>query len=63
MKRVLIGYESRKGHIEKMAHYIAEGVRLAGNEAMVKAITTLKSEDDLKGYDAYFLAALPTTGI
>jgi flavodoxin len=59
MKKALIGYESRKGHTEKMANYIAEGVRLAGNEATVKAITGIKSEKDIQGYDAY-LFGCPT---
>ncbi len=59
MKKVLIGYESRKGHTEKMANYIAEGARVAGNEVEVKALRDLKSEDDIKGYDAY-LFGCPT---
>jgi len=59
MKKVLIGYESRKGHTEKMANYIAEGARVAGNEVEVKALRDLKSEDDIKGYDAY-LFGYPT---
>jgi flavodoxin len=59
MKKVLIGYESRKGHTEKMANYIAEGARVAGNEVEVKALRVLKSEDDIKGYDAY-LFGCPT---
>jgi flavodoxin len=54
MKKVLIAYESRKGHTEKMANYIAEGARIAGNEVKVKELKDLKSEDDIKGYDAYF---------
>lgn len=30
--KVLIAYVSRTGHTEKMANYIAEGVRFAGHE-------------------------------
>ena len=59
MKKVLIGYESRKGHTEKMANFIAEGARIAGNEVEVKALRDLKTEDDIKGYDAY-LFGCPT---
>jgi flavodoxin len=59
MKRFLIAYESRKGHTEKMANYIAEGARIAGNEVEVKELKGLKSEEDLKGYDAY-LFGCPT---
>lgn len=53
MSKVLIAFDSRTGHTEKMANYIAEGVRLAGGEVDVKKISALKSEDDLRGYDAY----------
>ena len=59
MKKALIAYESRKGHTEKMANYIAEGARIAGNEVEVKELKDLKSEDDIKGYDAY-LFGCPT---
>jgi len=59
MKKVLIGYESRKGHTEKMANLIAEGARIAGNEVEIKALRDLKTEDDIKGYDAY-LFGCPT---
>jgi flavodoxin len=51
MKNVLIAYISRTGTTEKMAEGIAEGVRFAGNQADIKKITTIKSEEDLGGYD------------
>ena len=53
MKKVLVAYHSVAGHTEKMAEYIAEGVRFSGNEAVVKKVTDIKSEDELKGYDGY----------
>jgi flavodoxin len=53
MKRVLIAYDSRTGNTEKMAEYIAEGVRIAGHEAELKKITTIKKDAELQGYDAY----------
>jgi len=59
MKKVLIAYESRKGHTEKMANYIAEGARMVGNEVEVKTLGALKNEDDIRGYDAY-LFGCPT---
>ncbi|MFO8164046.1 MAG: flavodoxin domain-containing protein [Dissulfuribacterales bacterium] len=59
MKKVLIAYESRKGHTENMANYIAEGARMTGNKVEVRALGTLKSEDDIKRYDAY-LFGCPT---
>ncbi len=53
MKKVLIVYYSRTGKTEKMAEYIAEGVRISGNEAEVKKVAEIKNERDLAGYDAY----------
>lgn len=53
MKKVLIAYYSRTGNTEKMAEYIAEGVRFGGNQAELKKIAELKSEKDLAGFDAY----------
>jgi len=53
MKKVLIAYDSRTGKTEKMAEYIAEGIRISGNEAVLKIITAIKGEKDLQGYDGY----------
>jgi len=53
MKKVLIAYDSRTGNTEKMAEYIAEGVRIAGHEAELKKIATIKKDAELQGYDAY----------
>ena len=53
MKKVLIVYLSVKGHTEQLADYIAEGVRINGNEAVLKKVSEIKTADDLKGYDAY----------
>jgi flavodoxin len=53
MKKVLISYVSRTGNTEKMADYIAEGVRIAGHTADLKMISAIKSEKDLEGYDGY----------
>lgn len=55
MKKVLIAYESRTGHTEKMAEFIAEGIRMGGNEPELKKTNTLKKAEDLQGYDAYVL--------
>ena len=55
MKKVLIAYESRTGHTGKMAEYVAEGIRMGGNEVEIKKTNELKKADDLKGYDAYVL--------
>ena len=53
MKKVLIAYVSRTGITEKMAEYIAEGVRVAGHTAELKKIAGIKNEKELEGYDGY----------
>lgn len=53
MKKVLIAYASRAGTTEKMANYLAEGVRMAGNETEVVKITAIKDEKVLAGFDGY----------
>jgi len=53
VKRVLICYDSRTGNTEKMAEYVAEGVRIVGHEAELMRIGAIKSYQDLEGYDAY----------
>jgi len=53
MKKVLIAYDSRTGHTEKMAELIAEGVRISGQEAELMKISEIKNDEALQGYDAY----------
>ncbi len=53
MKKILVAYDSRTGKTETMAEYIAEGIRISGNEAVLKRITAIKNEKDLQGYDGY----------
>ncbi len=53
MGKVLVVYVSRTGNTEKMAQYIAEGVRFAGQEADLKKVTDIKEVKDLEGYDGY----------
>ena len=50
MHKVLVAYISRTGNTEKMANFIAEGVRMAGQTADVRRVTEIKSEADLAGY-------------
>lgn len=45
MTKVLILYYSTYGHIETMAHAVAEGVREAGAEAVVKRVPETVPED------------------
>jgi NAD(P)H dehydrogenase (quinone) len=55
--KVLIAYDSRTGHTEKMAEYMAEGVRLSGQEVETKKIFEIKNEVALRGYDAYIFGS------
>lgn len=53
MGKVLIVYFSETGTVEQMAQYIAEGVRIAGQEAELKPVSEISNERDLAGYDGY----------
>ena len=55
MKKVLIAFASRTGNTEKMAEYIAEGIRFSGNEATISKISDLKETKDIAGFDGYVL--------
>jgi flavorubredoxin len=52
MAKTLIVYATRTGETEKIGNLIAEGIRFCGHEAEVVNVTTIKKEDDLRGYDA-----------
>jgi flavodoxin len=51
MKKVLVAYTSRTGNTEKMAQWVAEGIRFSGNTADVKTISDIKDEKGVQGYD------------
>lgn len=53
MKKVMVAYVSRTGNTEKMAGFIAEGVRFSGHAADVKKVSDIKDEKVLEGYDGY----------
>ena len=57
MKKVLIAYFSLSGNTEKMAQYIAEGVRFSGNEAVTKKVSGIKNANDLAEYDGYIFGS------
>lgn len=57
MNKVLIAYFSATGTTEKMAEYIAEGVRFSGQEAVVKKIEDIKDATELAGYDGYIFGS------
>ena len=53
MVKVLIVYASRTGETERIANLIAEGIRMAANDAVVKNAKDVKTEADLQGFDGY----------
>ena len=55
MGKVLITYYSRTGKTEKMAEYIAEGVRFSSNSDDIRKLSDIKNEKELEGYDGYVL--------
>ncbi len=57
MKRILIAYFSLTGKTEKMAEYMAEGVRFSGQQAVIRKIADIKSANDLAGYDGYIFGS------
>jgi flavodoxin len=57
MSKVLVAYFSLSGNTEKMAGYVAEGVRFSGNEAVVRKMSDIKSANDLTGYDGYIFGS------
>ena len=57
MKKVLVAYFSLTGKTEKMAEYLAEGVRFSGQEVVSKKISDIKTANDLNGYDGYIFGS------
>jgi flavodoxin len=57
MKKVLVAYYSEGGNTQKMAEYIAEGVRFSGQQAFTRSISEIKKASDLKDYDGYIIGS------
>lgn len=57
MKKVLIAYFSSSGKTEQMADYIAEGVRISGQQAAVKKIADIKDPSVIKGFDGLIVGS------
>ena len=57
MKKVLIAYFSSSGKTEQMADYIAEGVRIGGQQAAVKKIADIKDPSVIKGFDGLIVGS------
>ncbi len=59
MKKVLVVYFSRAGSTEKMANYLAEGIRMSGHETKVIKSSAIEKAKDLQEFDG-FLFGCPT---
>jgi flavorubredoxin len=53
MGKILIVYATRTGETQTIAELIGEGVRMAGHQADVVNVKTIKGEADLSGYEGY----------
>ncbi|MNB68377.1 Flavodoxin [compost metagenome] len=56
MVRILVAYASLTGNTEEMAELIAEGIRQAGNEAVLKEVHECNA-DEITAYDGAILGA------
>lgn len=57
MARVMIAYASLTGNTEKMAQYIAEGIRISGCEVVIKNISGIKEASVLEGFSGYIFGS------
>lgn len=57
MSKALVVCATRTGETQKIGELIAEGLRMAGMEAVVKNVNDIKTENDLKGYAALVLGS------
>ncbi len=53
MGKALVVYATRTGETKEIGELIAEGIRMGGHEAKVVNVSSIQSEKDLQGYDAY----------
>ncbi len=59
MNKILVAYVSRTGNTQKMAEFIAEGIRFSGHDPILKKVSEIKNEKDLEGYNG-FIFGCPT---
>lgn len=57
MKKVLIAHVSRTGNTKLVAEHLAEGIRMAGCEVVVKKLSEIEKPEDLNGFDGYLLGS------
>ena len=62
MAKVLIVCATRTGETRQIGELIAEGIRIAGAEAMVKDVKLIKRQSDLEGYEALGLGSATSHG-
>lgn len=53
MAKALIVYATRTGETQQIAELIAEGIRFSGHQAEVVNVKTIKTENEIEGFDAY----------
>jgi flavodoxin len=57
MTKILIAFASVTGNTEKMAQYIAEGIRFSGSEVISKNISAIQEAGELDGFDGYIFGS------
>ncbi len=57
MGKVLIVYFSLTGKTQRMAEYIAEGVRFTGQQAVTRKTSEIRVVDEVTGYDGYIFGS------
>ncbi|MEW5735209.1 MAG: flavodoxin domain-containing protein [Thermodesulfobacteriota bacterium] len=57
MGKALVVYATRTGNTRAIAELIAEGIRFAGHESVVKETKDIAKAEDLAGFDAYVFGA------
>lgn len=57
MAKVLIVYFSLTGRTQRMAEFIAEGLRFTEHEAVIKKTSEIETAEDLNGYEGYLFGS------
>jgi len=57
MAKILVAYTSITGNTEKMAQYIAEGIRFSGSEVIPKNISAIEEASELNGFEGYIFGS------
>ncbi len=57
MKSVLVAFYSQSGNTEKMAQFIAEGIRFSGQQAVTHEIGEIKTAKEIGDYAGYIFGS------